>query len=121
MSIVESVVVRIFVDSLEKALPTYAAISGDGDVRRISTPDGDVAAVGVFLLLEIPADKREKYTRQATLYVNDIEAAQSVVTTNGGEIIDPPALGPYGWRMLARHVDGYVYEYCKRVDSSDES
>jgi len=115
VSLVKSVVTRLFVDDLDKALPTYVELSGNAEVRRFSTPDGNVALAGAFLLLEIPEDRREPYVRQATVYVTDIDAVAEIVTRNGGEVLEGPAVGPYGSRMLARHADGAVYEYNMRV------
>lgn len=115
MSLVISLVTRLFVDDLDKALPTYIELSGNAEVRRFSTPDGDVALAGQFLLLQIPEEERDSYIRQATVYVTDIDAVAAIVTRNGGQIIEGPAMGEYGSRMLARHVDGAVYEYNMRV------
>jgi predicted enzyme related to lactoylglutathione lyase len=112
MAIVQTVLARVFVDDLDAALPAYRALCDAGaEARRFDFHDVRLAWVGPFLLLQAPAERRAAYERVATLLVDDIAAAQKSVVSYGGEVLDGPAPGPNGDRMIARHADGAVFEY----------
>lgn len=111
MSIVQTVLARVFVDDIDQALPTYQQLSGGATPRRFDFRDVRLAWVGSFPLLQTPADRRARYERVATLLVNDIDAAQAVVESGGGTVLEGPAQAPNGPRMIARHGDGSVFEY----------
>jgi predicted enzyme related to lactoylglutathione lyase len=108
---VRQVLARVFVDDLDAALPTYEALAGIPDVRRFAFQDVRLAWVGPFLLLQVPADQRERYERVATLLVDDIDIARTAVQRHGGTVLEGPADAPNGPRMIARHADGAVFEY----------
>ncbi|WGL51641.1 hypothetical protein P5P86_16975 [Nocardioides sp. BP30] len=111
MTVVRSVVARVFVDDLDTALPAYEALAGGVETKRFEFRDVRLAWVGPFLLLQVAPERRAEYERRATLIVDDIEAARSVVEEYGGEVLEGPAPAPNGARMIARHVDGAVFEY----------
>jgi predicted enzyme related to lactoylglutathione lyase len=115
MPIVREVLARVFVDDLEAALPTYRRLSGDAETRRFAFRDVRLAQVGSFLLLQVPDGQRARYTRTATLLVDDIEAARSAVESGGGAVLEGPGDGPNGPRMIVRHGDGAVFEYIQSL------
>jgi len=112
MSIVRTVLARVFVDDLEAALPTYRTLAGDeAEPKLFDFRDVRLARVGPFLLLQVPADRRADYERAATLLVDDMPAAVEAVVAYGGEVLEGPSPAPNGARMIARHGDGTVFEY----------
>jgi hypothetical protein len=72
--------------------------------------DVDLAWVGPFLLLHVPPEQRASYERVATLLVNDIEAAASIVRSSGGTILEGPAEAPKGSRMIAEHPGDAIFD-----------
>jgi hypothetical protein len=120
MMIVRQVLARVFVDDLDRALPTYRRLSGGAEVRRFAFREVRLAWIGSFLLLQVPADRRADYERVATLLVQDMEAARSAVEAGGGVVLDGPASGPNGLRMIARHGDEAVFEYIQPTPTTPE-
>jgi hypothetical protein len=118
MAIIEAVLARVFVDDIDLALPVYVDLAGGGPPRRFTFRDVDLAWVGPFLLLHVPPEQRASYERVATLLVNDIEAAASIVRSAGGTILEGPAGAPNGSRMIAEHPDGAIFEYVQPVEAS---
>jgi predicted enzyme related to lactoylglutathione lyase len=106
MPIVDAVLARVSVEDIDRALPLYAALSGTNEIRRFRFRDVELAWVGNFLLLSGPPDSMAGYQRVATLIVNDIGAAVTAVEANSGTVLEGPAEGPNGLRMIARHGDG---------------
>ncbi|MEU0507873.1 MULTISPECIES: glyoxalase/bleomycin resistance/dioxygenase family protein [unclassified Amycolatopsis] len=111
MRIVHDALVRVEVDDLDSALGIYRALAGTDDVTRFRSGDIDLAWVGRFLLLAGPTAELARVRRTATLLVEDIDAARTLVAGSGGEILEIPSPGPNGARMIARHADGAVFEY----------
>jgi predicted enzyme related to lactoylglutathione lyase len=117
MPIVNAVLARVSVKDIDRALPLYAALSGTNEIRRFRFRDVELAWVGNFLLLSGPPDSMAGYQRVATLIVNDIGAAATAIGANGGTVLEGPAEGPNGPRMIARHGDGAVFEYIELSES----
>lgn len=111
MSEIVSVVARVEVLDLERALPLYRRLSGDAPVERFSFAGIELAWVGPFLLLCGPPDRLEQVRRSATLLVRDIESVARDIREAGGAVLDGPGPAPNGPRMIARHPDGAVFEY----------
>jgi hypothetical protein len=111
MPIVRSVLARVFVDDVDLALPTYQKLSGEPAPRRFRFRDINLAWVGPFLLLDVPAEQRADYERVATLLVDDLDAAVAAVVSTGGTVLEGPDPAPNGPRMIARHTDGALFEY----------
>ena len=115
MPIVHTVLARVFVDDIQAALPVYQALSED-EPKRFRFRDIELAWVGSFLLLKAPPEQQHLYNRVATLLTADIELAVEHLTLAGGDILEGPAPGPYGARMIARHEDGSIFEYIETPD-----
>ncbi len=111
MPIVQQVLARVFVDDIDQALPTYQQLSGGAVPRRFGFRDVQIAWVGFFLLLQMPAEQRGRYERVATLLVEDIDTARAAVESSGGTVLEESVDAPNGPRMIARHGDGAVFEY----------
>ena len=103
------VLVRIYVDDVAEALPLYQKLANGAEPHRFTYRDMALAAVGPFLLIQ-GADE-EVRTHAGTLAVRDVQAVADAVRSAGGELLEGPAPGPNGPRLIARHPDGTVLEY----------
>lgn len=106
---VVAVLARIYVDDLDVALPLYGALSDGAEPHAFAFRGMRLAMVGSFLLIE-GADA-EARSRAATILVRDVGAVARQVAGAGGEVLEGPAEGPNGPRLVARHPDGSVLEY----------
>lgn len=106
------VLARVYVDDLDAALPLYRALSDDDAPLRFEFRGLRLAKVGSFLLIEGADDEIRSHV--ATIAVRDIGPVVQAITDAGGELIDGPAPGPNGARLIARHPDGNVVEYIER-------
>ena len=109
MSNIAAVIARVVVDDLDRAIPLYQALSGVAEVQRFGFGGVRLASVGPFLLLS--GDTAAYRDRVATLLVRDLAAVVTAVERAGGQILDGPAPGPNGDRLIARNPDGAVFEY----------
>lgn len=107
--LVTAVLARIYVDDLPAALPLYERLAAQAAPHRFGFRGLRLATVGRFLLIE-GADDAVR-SRTATLVVSDIDAVAEVVSDGGGALLEGPAAGPNGRRLIARHPDGSVVEY----------
>jgi predicted enzyme related to lactoylglutathione lyase len=112
---VHAVLARVVVKDLEAAIALYRSISGVDQVQRFGFAGVQLASVGPFLLLAGP-DVARFADRVATLLVNDMELVVDAITRVGGELLEGPAPGPNGDRLIARHPDGAVFEYICRQE-----
>jgi hypothetical protein len=109
---IRQVLARVFVESLDEALPLYEGLAGGCPVRRFSFRNVELAWIGPFLLLAGSDDALAPYRdRVASLLVNDIDDVAGEIVRAGGELIEGPAPAPNGARLIARHPDGAVFEY----------
>jgi hypothetical protein len=104
-----AVLARVYVESIADSLDLYQQLSGDSPTHRFEYNGMALAKVGSFLLIE-GADAATR-THAATLVTVDIQQAAASIVTNSGSILEGPAAGPNGPRMIARHPDGTVFEY----------
>ncbi len=58
-----------------------------------------------------PPDLDRYRDRVASMIVTDIDQVAAWITDAGGQLIDGPAPGPNGARLIARHPDGSIFEY----------
>lgn len=114
--LIREVLARVFVDSIDDALPLYEELADGAPVRRFTFGEAQLARVGPFLLLSGPPDSLAHYRdRAASVIVTDVTRVAEAVTASGGELIDGPAPAPNGIRLIARHQDGSVFEYLQIV------
>jgi hypothetical protein len=104
-----AVLARIYVDDLDPAVPLCRNLAGGEETHAFGFRDVRLAKVGPFLLIE-GADE-EVRSHASTIVVRDIDAVVRAVEEVGGELLDGPAPGPNGPRLIARHPDGSVIEY----------
>jgi len=104
-----AVLARVYVDSLEATLPLYRELVGGYEPHVFEFRQARLAMIGSFLLVE--GANEEMRSRAATIVVRDIRAIADAVFAAGGELIEGPAAGPNGPRLIARHPDGNVLEY----------
>ena len=108
---VRGVLARVESDSIDAALPIYERLTGES-AHRFTYGRINVAKVGSFLLISGPSDALSAVRgHSATLAVDDIDVVADIVVSGGGHIIEGPADGPNGPRLVARHPDGTVFEY----------
>lgn len=100
---------RIYVDDLDAALPLYQTLAGVEHPHRFTYRHLRLASIGPFLLIEGADDEIRAHA--ATIAVRDIAAVARAVDEAGGELLDGPAPGPNGPRLIARHPDGNAVEY----------
>jgi hypothetical protein len=104
-----AMVASVEVKSLEAAIPLYHELAGDVEVRRFPYRELELALVGPFLLYSGPV---ERYTSQtATVVVGSLDPVLETLSKVGAEILEAPNEVPNGTRIVARHPDGYVFEY----------
>lgn len=106
------VLARIYVDDLGAALPLYERLTGETPYRFDYGPMS-LAKVGDFLLVANATAQVRTHT--ATIDVRDMALVVDAVTAAGGELLEGPADGPNGARLIARHPDGTVVEYIESM------
>jgi predicted enzyme related to lactoylglutathione lyase len=104
-----SVLARIYVDDIEKALPLYEQLSDGEAPQRFDYGEVRLAKVGAFLLVQDASD--EVRSHAATVNVRDIRQVVDAIRAAGGKLLEGPASGPNGARLIAQHPDGTVLEY----------
>ena len=113
MSNIIGMLARVFVDDLDAALPFYLHLSDEQDPLRFQFKDVQLAQVGPFLL--ISGNAQVYRDRQATVLVRDLKPVIAALNVAGGQVVEGPAAGPTGRRLIARHADGSVFEYIERA------
>jgi predicted enzyme related to lactoylglutathione lyase len=102
------VLARVYVDDLDAALPLYERLTGETPYQFDYGPMS-LAKVGDFLLVANATAQVRTHT--ATIDVRDMALVVDALTAAGGELLEGPAAGPNGARLIARHPDGTVVEY----------
>lgn len=100
---------RVYVDDLDAAIPLYQALTGLDEAHRFEFREMRLAKIGSFLLVQ-GADA-EVRSHAATIAVRDIDMTAKTIRDADGELLDGPAPGPNGPRLVARHPDGSIIEY----------
>src|SRR5262249_22838892 len=109
---ITAVIARVVVDDLEQAIPLYQALAGGAQVQRFGFGEVRLASVGPFLLLS--GNTAAFANRVATLLVRDLAPVVAEILRAGGGLLDRPAPGPNGDRLIARNPDGAVFEYIQK-------
>ena len=111
---ISMVLARVFVSDLSAAIPIYEELA-QAQAERFSFRDLELARIGPFLLL---AGNTAGYRdRTATIQVASLEPVLAALKSAGGEVVEGPAPGPNGARLIARHPDGAVFEYIETGES----
>ncbi|MEV6860061.1 hypothetical protein AB0M44_03500 [Streptosporangium subroseum] len=82
--------------------------------RRLEAQAGfrvKAAAIGHFLVIEVPLEERAKYPASATVVVSDLDELTRQLTAHGGQVTVPEAKSETGRFLYARHADGAEVEY----------
>ncbi|MDX2851156.1 VOC family protein [Actinacidiphila glaucinigra] len=109
-NLIDSISPRIEVSSITDALSLYQGLAGVDEAPVLEFPGLRLAVVGPFLLIEGDAQTLEKMRREATLHVNDLEAAVGHFVKEGGSVIDGPTEAAGGVRTIVQDRDGNVFE-----------
>ncbi|MFF0751352.1 VOC family protein [Streptomyces sp. NPDC004267] len=110
MSNIVQVIARVTVPELSTAVPFYQELGGAEAASTFQYAGVHLASVSPFLLLS--GDRAAEFSdRRATLVVRDLTPVTNALRRAGGQVLDGPAPGPSGPRMIARHPDGAVFEY----------
>jgi hypothetical protein len=109
---IRQVLARVYVASLDDALPLYQRLAGDTPVHRFRFREIELARVGPFLLLAGSPEALGPYRdRAASVLVDDVDEVGQEIAKAGGEILERSSPGPNGERLIAQHPDGTVFEY----------
>ena len=109
---ITAVIARVVVDDLGGAIALYQGLAGTTEVQRFTFGEVELASIGPFLLL---AGNTAPYSnRVATLIVKSLGPIISEIERAGGQILDGPAPGPNGARLIAKNPDGAVFEYIEK-------
>jgi predicted enzyme related to lactoylglutathione lyase len=109
-NLIDSISARIEVSSISEALPLYQALAGVDEAPILEFPGLRLAVVGPFLVIEGDAETLKKLHREATLHVNDLDAAVNSFVKEGGSVIDGPTEAAGGLRTIVADRDGNVFE-----------
>ncbi|GAA2144076.1 VOC family protein [Actinomadura napierensis] len=111
-----STLARLYVDDLDRALPTICDLTGREPSARFSYGDVELAAVGGFLLVAGTEEALAPYRDvQSTVLVDDLDAVPNLVKRHGGEITSGPNQVPTGRNLTARHPGGAIIEYVEHT------
>jgi predicted enzyme related to lactoylglutathione lyase len=111
---ISMVLARVFVSDLNAAIPLYEELA-QAQAERFAFRDVELGRIGPFLLL---AGNTAAYRdRTATIQAGSLEPVLAALKSAGGEVVEGPAPGPNGARLIARHPDGAVFEYIETGES----
>jgi predicted enzyme related to lactoylglutathione lyase len=102
---------RVWVDDLERALPFFEELAGRAPDLRFAFKNVRSAAVGHFLIIDMPLRERADYPASTTVVVSDLDELKRMLTAHGGRITVPEMNTETGRRLYARHADGAEVEY----------
>jgi predicted enzyme related to lactoylglutathione lyase len=112
---ISKVLARVFVHDLDAAVPLYEELA-QAKAERFGFRDVRLARVGPFLLL---AGNTAAYRdRTATIQVASLAPVLAALQAAGGEVVEGPAHGPNGARLIARHPDGAIFEYVETGEAA---
>ncbi|MGW1108978.1 VOC family protein [Streptomyces sp. NPDC002540] len=97
-------------------MPLYQSLSGADEIQRFTFADVELASVGPFLLLAGAGAARFS-NRTATLLVRDLAPVIRAITHAGGHVLEGPAPGPNGDRLIAENPDGAIFEYIQQTET----
>jgi predicted enzyme related to lactoylglutathione lyase len=106
--------VPLLIRDIDRAIPHYEALTGERVKARFVVPGRGltVALLGSVTLIsgdEVAlAPMREL---RATFIVDSIADFEAHLRTHGGTILQPPTPTPAGRNMVARDVEGTVFEF----------
>ncbi|GAA2388390.1 VOC family protein [Nonomuraea africana] len=103
---------RVYVDDLDTALPTFAALTDSRPGLRFAYRDVELASIGGYLLVAGSPEALAPFRNvQATTIVDSLDEVFAVVEQEGGETLDGPNEVPTGRNLTIRHPGGAVIEY----------
>jgi predicted enzyme related to lactoylglutathione lyase len=111
---VVGVSVPVLTRDIDRAIPHYEALTGERVKRRFVVPERrlTIALLGSVTLIsgdeEALTPMREL---RATFIVDSVTDFEAHFQSNGGTILQPPAPTPAGRNMVARDVEGAVFEF----------
>lgn len=109
MGNVTTVLARVLVEDLDRAIPFYQALTEGAEATRFNVRDVRLARVGSFLLLS--GNTNRVSDRVATVRVQSLDPVLAALSAHNGHIVAGPMPGPQGRRVDVRHPDGAVFEY----------
>lgn len=103
---------RLWVDSLDDALPLLRTLTGAEPDLRLGFEAVELAAIGDFLVIAGPAGERARYAHaSATVVVTDLDELRATLLAAGAVVTTPETASPTGRFLYARHADGAEVEY----------
>ena len=120
MTNINSVLARVFVSSLDAAIPLYQELADVADVTTsLSTTCSSVRSARSCCL---PGTLPPTRDRVATILLDRLGSIITAIENEGGQIVEGPSTAPNGARLIARHPDGSVFEYIEngRCPTADQ-
>jgi predicted enzyme related to lactoylglutathione lyase len=111
---VVAVSVPVITQDIDRAIPHYEALTGERVKARFVVPGRGltIALLGSVTLISgdegALASMREL---RATFIVDSLADFEAHLRSNGGTILQPPTPTPAGRNMVARDVEGTVFEF----------
>ncbi|WP_133305542.1 hypothetical protein [Streptomyces sp. AcE210] len=105
---IRAMIANVEGENLEDTVPLYQDLAGGTEVRRFPYRELESALVGPFLLYSGPLEK--DVSQNATVIVESLTPVLDTLGKTGAEILEAPNEVPNGTRIVARHLDGSVFE-----------
>jgi predicted enzyme related to lactoylglutathione lyase len=102
---------RLWVDDLDQALPFLRELVGREPDLHFAFDNVKAAAIGNFLVIDVPPEERSRYPGTATVVVSDLDELTRRLTAHGGHVTVPESTSETGRFLYARHADGAEIEY----------
>jgi hypothetical protein len=102
---------RLWVDDLDQALSGLRELVGEEPDIYFTFDNVKAAAIGRFLVIDVPPEERAKYPATATVVVSNLDEISRLVMARGGRITVPETTSETGRFLYARHLDGAEIEY----------
>jgi predicted enzyme related to lactoylglutathione lyase len=115
---VVGVSVPVLTRDIERAIPRYEALTGERVKARFVVPQRGltVALLGsVTLMSGEEAALAPMRELRATFIVDSLADFEAHLRSHGGTVLQPPSPTPAGRNMVARDVEGTVFEFVELI------
>ncbi|MBO1331404.1 VOC family protein [Streptomyces sp. VRA16 Mangrove soil] len=107
---------RLYVDDLDRALPSLRALTGEDVRMRFPYADVELAGIGGFLVVAGTEEALAPFRDvRSTVLVDDLDGLGDLLDAHGGEILSGPHQVPTGRNATVRHPGGIVFEYVEHA------
>jgi predicted enzyme related to lactoylglutathione lyase len=109
-----SVLVPVLTADIESAIPRYEALMKEKVKARFVIPDRGLTIAligGVTLITGTERDLAPLRSVRATFEVDSLADFETHLRASGATILQPPTPTPTGRNMIAKDVEGVVFEF----------